>query len=94
LEIARCLAINPKYILLDEPLAGIDPIAIDNLIVLIKSLKERNIGILITDHNVKEALQIVDTAYVLYNGEVIACDSKDNIIKNKHVKRIYLGENF
>jgi lipopolysaccharide export system ATP-binding protein len=94
LEIARCVAINPKYILLDEPLAGIDPIAIDNLINLIKSLKKQNIGILITDHNVKEALNLIDRAYILYNGSVIACDDSKNIVKNKQVRRIYLGKNF
>ena len=84
LEIARCVAINPKYILLDEPLAGIDPIAIDNLMNLIKSLKKQNIGILITDHNVKEALNLIDRAYILYNGSVIACDDSKNIVKNKN----------
>ena len=94
LEIARCVAINPKYILLDEPLAGIDPIAIDNLMNLIKSLKKQNIGILITDHNVKEALNLIDRAYILYNGSVIACDDSKNIVKNKQVRRIYLGKNF
>jgi lipopolysaccharide export system ATP-binding protein len=94
LEIARCVAINPKYILLDEPLAGIDPIAIDNLINLIKSLKKQNIGILITDHNVKEALNLIDRAYILYNGSIIACDDSKNIVKNKQVRRIYLGKNF
>ena len=94
LEIARCLAMNPHYILLDEPLAGIDPISVDNLIELIRRLKKRKIGILITDHNVKEALSLVDRAYILYNGEVIACDSSSNIIENKQVRRIYLGKTF
>ena len=94
LEIARCVAMKPKYILLDEPLAGIDPIAIDNLMNLIRNLKKQNIGILITDHNVKEALALVDRAYILYNGSVIACDDSKNIVKNKQVRRIYLGKNF
>lgn len=94
LEIARCFATNPQYILFDEPFAGIDPMSIDNLIELIKLLKKQNIGILLTDHNVKEALSLVDRAYILYNGEVIACDSSNNIIKNKHVRKIYLGDKF
>ncbi len=94
LEIARCVAMKPKYILLDEPLAGIDPIAIENIIDLIKNLKKQKIGILITDHNVKEALALVDRAYILYNGSVIACDDSKNIIKNKQIRRIYLGNNF
>ncbi|WPX96147.1 LPS export ABC transporter ATP-binding protein [Candidatus Bandiella euplotis] len=94
LEIARCVAMEPKYILLDEPLAGIDPIAIDNLVELIKQLKARGIGILITDHNVKEALSLIDRAYILYNGEVIACDSSDKIVQNNQVRHIYLGKNF
>ncbi|MFQ3306958.1 MAG: lipopolysaccharide export system ATP-binding protein [Candidatus Midichloriaceae bacterium] len=94
LEIARCYAMNPKYILLDEPLAGIDPIAIDNLIEIILKLKKKKIGILITDHNVKEALSLIDRAYIMYDGEVIACDSRANIVKNKLVKDIYLGKNF
>ena len=94
LEIARCFAINPQYILFDEPFAGIDPMSIDNLIALIKLLKKQNIGILLTDHNVKEALSLVDRAYVLYNGEIIVCDSSDNIVKNKYVRKIYLGDKF
>ena len=94
LEIARCLAMNPRYILLDEPFAGIDPMSIDSLIELIKLLKEQKIGVLLTDHNVKEALSLVDRAYILYNGEVIACDNSKNIVNNKHVKRIYLGDRF
>ena len=94
LEIARCIAMKPKYILLDEPLAGIDPIAIENIIDLIKNLKKQKIGILITDHNVKEALALVDRAYILYNGSVIACDDSKNIVKNKQIRKIYLGNNF
>ena len=94
LEIARCFAMNPRYILLDEPFAGIDPMSIDSLIELIKLLKEQKIGVLLTDHNVKEALSLVDRAYILYNGEVIACDNSKNIVNNKHVKRIYLGDRF
>ena len=94
LEIARCLAMNPRYILLDEPFAGIDPMSIDSLIELIKLLKEQKIGVLLTDHNVKETLSLVDRAYILYNGEVIACDNSKNIVNNKHVKRIYLGDRF
>ena len=94
LEIARCLATNPSYLLLDEPFSGIDPISIDILTELILNLQKKGIGILITEHNVKEALKIVDRAYILYSGEIIACDSKKNIINNKQVKRVYLGENF
>ena len=94
LELARCIAINPEYLLLDEPFAGIDPISIDGIISLIQNLKEKGLGVLITDHNVKEALAVVDKAYVVFNGEVIAFDDKENITKNKQVQRIYLGENF
>jgi len=94
LELARCIAINPKYLLLDEPFAGIDPISINSIILLIKSLKNKGLGVLITDHNVKEALSVIDRAYIIFNGEVIAFDDKKNITKNKQVQRIYLGENF
>ena len=94
LELARCIAINPEYLLLDEPFAGIDPISIDGIISLIQNLKEKGLGVLITDHNVKEALAVLDKSYVVFNGEVIAFDDKENITKNKQVQRIYLGENF
>ena len=94
LEIARCLASNPNYILLDEPLAGIDPIAVDEIKKLIKNLKDRNIGILITDHNVRSALEIVDRAYIMYDGKVIFEGTPDIIVNNSEVRRTYLGSSF
>ena len=94
LEIARCLASNPNYILLDEPLAGIDPIAVDEIKKLIKNLKDRNIGILITDHNVRSALEIVDRAYIMYDGKVIFEGTPDIIVNNPEVRRTYLGSSF
>ncbi|MDX1916404.1 MAG: LPS export ABC transporter ATP-binding protein [Rickettsiaceae bacterium] len=93
-EIARAFAMNPQFILLDEPLAGIDPIAIDEIKNLIKSLKEKKLGILITDHNVRETLGIIDRGYVIYNGQIIFSGSPKEIIKSDLVKQVYLGENF
>jgi len=94
LEIARALASNPEYILLDEPLAGIDPIAIADIKNLIHHLKDRNIGVLITDHNVRETLDIVDRTYIIYDGEVLIEGSKDEIINHEMVRRVYLGEGY
>lgn len=94
LEIARALALKPKYILLDEPLAGIDPLAVDDIKKLIHRLKEKNIGVLITDHNVRETLDIVDRAYVIYEGKVLFEGKPKEIIKSKIVKDVYLGESF
>ena len=93
-EIARALASGPKFLLLDEPFAGIDPIAIEEVKSTISFLKKMSIGIIITDHNVKEALSIVDYAYIIYNGEIIKSGNPKDIVSDKFVKRIYLGENY
>ncbi len=93
-EIARALAASPDFLLLDEPLAGIDPIAVNEIRELIFHLKERNIGVLITDHNVRETLEIVDLAYILHNGKVLMGGSPEEIISSKDVRRVYLGERF
>jgi lipopolysaccharide export system ATP-binding protein len=93
-EIARALASNPKFLLLDEPFAGIDPIAIEEVKKTISLLKKLNIGIIITDHNVKEALSIVDFGYIIYNGEIIKSGSPKEITSDKFVKKIYLGNNY
>ena len=90
-EIARTLAAEPKIILLDEPFAGIDPIAIDDIKQVLNKLKEKNIGILITDHNVREALEICDQAMVISNGTLIAEGDKSSLINNEIVKKVYLG---
>jgi lipopolysaccharide export system ATP-binding protein len=90
-EIARTLASEPKMILLDEPFAGIDPIAIDEIKEVLISLKEKNIGILITDHNVREALEICDKSIVINNGEIIADGPKEKLINDEIVKKVYLG---
>ena len=91
-EIARTLAANPKIILLDEPFAGIDPIAIDEIKQVLIKLKNKNIGILITDHNVREALEICDHAIVINNGSIIAKGDKNSLIKDEVVKKVYLGD--
>ena len=93
-EIARALASSPKFLLLDEPFAGIDPIAIEEVKSTISMLKKMNIGIIITDHNVKEALSIVEYGYIIYNGEIIKSGSPNEIISDKFVKKIYLGKNY
>ena len=93
-EIARALASNPKFLLLDEPFAGIDPIAIEEVKSTISLLKKMNIGIIITDHNVKEALSVVDFGYIIYNGEIIKSGSPSEITSDKFVKKIYLGKNY
>ena len=93
-EIARALASNPKFLLLDEPFAGIDPIAIEEVKSTIALLKKMNIGIIITDHNVKEALSIVEFGYIIYNGEIIKSGSPGEITTDNFVKKIYLGKNY
>jgi lipopolysaccharide export system ATP-binding protein len=93
-EIARCVASNPSYVLLDEPFAGVDPIAINDIRILVKSLVQRNIGVLITDHNVQETLKIVDRAYILYNGEVIKEGTPEEIVADEEVRCVYLGSDF
>ena len=91
-EIARTLAADPKIILLDEPFAGIDPIAIEDIKHVLKNLLKRNIGILITDHNVRETLEICSKAAIINNGEIIAHGDKQSLIKNELVKKVYLGD--
>ncbi|NBD30797.1 MAG: LPS export ABC transporter ATP-binding protein [Alphaproteobacteria bacterium] len=93
-EIARCLAANPKYVLLDEPFAGVDPIAVGEIRHLVSDLRNRGIGVLITDHNVQETLQIVDRAYILHDGKVLMSGTTDEVIQNENVRRVYLGDSF
>jgi lipopolysaccharide export system ATP-binding protein len=93
-EIARALATHPSYILLDEPFAGIDPIAISDIRELVHHLKDRGIGVLITDHNVREALEIMDRAYIIHDGRVIMEGTPSEIVHDKDVRRVYLGERF
>jgi lipopolysaccharide export system ATP-binding protein len=93
-EIARALATDPKFILLDEPFAGVDPIAVEDIQSVIRKLKDKNIGILITDHNVHETLNITDRTYLLYAGEVIKSGSAEDLANDEMVRRVYLGSNF
>jgi lipopolysaccharide export system ATP-binding protein len=93
-EIARCLAAGPKYVLLDEPFAGVDPIAVGEIRHLVADLKNRGIGVLITDHNVQETLQIVDRAYILHDGKVLMSGTTDEVVKDENVRRVYLGNSF
>ncbi len=93
-EIARCLAADPKYLLLDEPFAGVDPIAVGEIRHLVQDLKSRGIGVLITDHNVRETLEIVDRAYILHDGKVLMSGTADEVVRDETVRRVYLGENF
>jgi lipopolysaccharide export system ATP-binding protein len=93
-EIARALASKPYFILLDEPLAGIDPIAVDEVRKLVKHLKDRGIGVLITDHNVRETLDIIDRAYIMHDGEVLTEGTPTEIVNNVDVRRVYLGDRF
>tara|TARA_Y100001970_G_scaffold203094_1_gene247216 strand:- start:12124 stop:12867 length:744 start_codon:yes stop_codon:yes gene_type:complete len=94
LEIARTLAARPKFLLLDEPLTGIDPVSIDEIKIIIKSLKKRNIGILITDHNVRETLKIVDKVYIVNEGIIFFDGMPEEAIKNEKIKKFYLGSEF
>ena len=93
-EIARALATNPRFILLDEPFAGVDPIAVLEIQKIIRFLKERGIGVLITDHNVRETLGICDHAYIISAGRVLAAGRSEEIVENESVRKVYLGENF
>ena len=93
-EIARCLALEPNFILLDEPFAGVDPIAVADIQDIIRQVKARGIGILITDHNVRETLGIVDKAYILNSGNIMLEGSPDEIANSKIARQFYLGENF
>jgi len=93
-EIARCLVTSPDFILLDEPFAGIDPIAVEDIQKIITKLKSKGIGVLITDHNVRETLSITDRSYLLYNGKILKSGTTDELTKDKEVRKLYLGENF
>lgn len=93
-EIARCLAVDPKFILLDEPFAGVDPIAVEDIQGIIHKLKQKNIGILITDHNVHETLTITDRAYLLFEGRILKEGTAEDLANDEQVRRVYLGKNF
>lgn len=93
-EIARALAVNPSFILLDEPFAGVDPIAVEDIQSIVAKLKEKNIGILITDHNVHETLTITDRAYLLFEGDVLKQGTAQELAADEHVRKVYLGKNF
>ena len=94
IEIARCLTMNPKFILLDEPFAGVDPIAVEDIQNIVSKLKEKNIGILITDHNVQETLHIVDRANLLFEGSILKTGTAEELAADEQVRRVYLGQNF
>ena len=93
-EIARALAINPKFVLLDEPFAGVDPIAVEDIQEIVSDLRKRNIGILITDHNVQETLSITDRAYLLFEGSILKSGTAEVLAADEQVRRVYLGQNF
>jgi lipopolysaccharide export system ATP-binding protein len=93
-EIARCLAAEPKYLLLDEPFAGVDPISVGDIRHLVTDLTRRGIGVLITDHNVRETLGIVDRAYILHDGQVLMSGTPEDVVRDENVRRVYLGQNF
>ena len=93
-EIARALAMDPKFILLDEPFAGVDPIAVEDIQTIVSRLKEKNIGVLITDHNVHETLSITDRAYLLFEGSILKQGTAEELAEDEHVRRVYLGKNF
>lgn len=93
-EIARALAINPSFILLDEPFAGVDPIAVEDIQGIVKKLKDKNIGIIITDHNVHETLSITDRAYLLFEGKILKAGTARELSDDEQVRKVYLGQNF
>ena len=93
-EIARALAINPKFVLLDEPFAGVDPIAVEEIQTLVAKLKNKNIGILITDHNVHETLSITDRAYLMFEGNLLKSGTAEELAEDEQVRRVYLGKHF
>ena len=93
-EIARALAVDPKFILLDEPFAGVDPIAVEDIQSIVVHLKDRNIGVLITDHNVHETLSITDRAYLLFEGRILKAGSSEELANDEQVRKVYLGQNF
>ncbi len=93
-EIARALAIDPKFILLDEPFAGVDPIAVEDIQTIVRKLKDKNIGVLITDHNVQETLSITDRTYLLFEGKILKAGSAKELADDQEVRRVYLGKNF
>ena len=93
-EIARALATDPSFILLDEPFAGVDPIAVEDIMTIVANLKNRGIGVLITDHNVHETLSIVDNAYILIRGDLFRSGSADQLADDEEVRKLYLGEKF
>ena len=93
-EIARALAIDPKFILLDEPFAGVDPIAVEDIQHIVEKLRDKNIGVLITDHNVHETLNITDRSYLLYEGSIMKAGTAEELAADEEVRRVYLGQNF
>jgi lipopolysaccharide export system ATP-binding protein len=93
-EIARALAVNPNFILLDEPFAGVDPIAVEDIQTIVSRLKDKNIGVLITDHNVHETLSITDRAYLLFEGKILKSGTSEELAEDEHVRKVYLGEKF
>jgi lipopolysaccharide export system ATP-binding protein len=93
-EIARAVAINPSFILLDEPFAGVDPIAVEDIQSIVATLKNKNIGVIITDHNVDETLEITDRTYLLYEGKILKTGTAEDLANDEMVKKVYLGQNF
>ena len=93
-EIARALAVDPKFILLDEPFAGVDPIAVEDIQSIVSKLKDKNIGVLITDHNVHETLSITDRSYLLFEGAILKSGTSEELANDEHVRKVYLGQNF
>ena len=93
-EIARAVAINPKFILLDEPFAGVDPIAVEDIQSIVGTLKDKNIGVIITDHNVHETLSITDRTYLLFEGRILKAGSAEDLANDEQVRKVYLGKDF